>query len=71
MTWRLEVDTGACIGSGICASLSPELFALRGAHAEVLREGIEPDEQALEAADFCPASAITVTDGGQVIAPRP
>ena len=33
--------------------------------------GIEGDERVLDAADICPALAITVHDGNKVIAPTP
>jgi ferredoxin len=36
-----------------------------------LVSAVEPDEILLDAADSCPAMAITVTDGGVEIGPRP
>ncbi|CCB78317.1 Cytochrome P450 [Streptantibioticus cattleyicolor NRRL 8057 = DSM 46488] len=71
VAWRVEVDEHRCIASGMCAGLAPELFELDGAHARVLRGRIEPDETALDAADSCPMSAITVRDGDSVVGPRP
>ncbi|HWD02797.1 MAG TPA: ferredoxin [Amycolatopsis sp.] len=71
MTWKVEIDEHTCIGSGMCASLMPELFELDGAVARPLSDTIEPDETALDAADSCPAMAITITDGTEVVGPRP
>ncbi|MFD7527038.1 ferredoxin [Streptomyces sp. NPDC059849] len=70
MTWNVRVDHGLCQGSGMCAGTVPEVFALDGEHARARSEGIEPDEQVLDAADICPALAITVHDGNTVIGPR-
>jgi ferredoxin len=71
MTWHIEVDAQTCIGSGMCAALAPQWFALEGDHARALVSAVEPDEILLDAADSCPAMAITVTDGGVEIGPRP
>ncbi|HEY0448370.1 ferredoxin [Actinophytocola sp.] len=70
MTWHVEVDERTCIGSGMCAALAPELFTLDDDHASPVAPDIEPDEVALDAADSCPALAITVTDGAKAVAPR-
>ena len=71
MTWSIEVDGGVCIGSGMCAALLPETFELDGATARAVTETVEPDETVLDAADSCPAMAITVRDGAEVVGPRP
>jgi ferredoxin len=71
MTWSVEVDAHTCIGSGMCAALAPELFTLDGPTADVVSGSVEPGETVLDAADSCPASAITVTDGRAVVGPRP
>lgn len=71
MTWNVEVDGGMCIGSGMCASLVPEVFELEGATAKVLADEVKPDEIVLDAADSCPAMAIEVKEMGEVIGPRP
>ncbi|MEU3657811.1 ferredoxin [Streptomyces sp. NPDC032161] len=72
--WNVRVDPELCQGSGMCAGTVPEVFALDGMrdgreHARVKADGIEPDERVLDAADICPALAITVHDGASVIAP--
>jgi ferredoxin len=71
MTWHVEVNAQTCICSGMCAALAPQWFALVGDHATALISDVEPDEILLDAADSCPAMAITVTDGGVEIGPRP
>ncbi|MFJ4920993.1 ferredoxin [Streptomyces sp. NPDC088725] len=74
-TWHLEVDDSACIGSGMCAALAPQRFALESATANVVpgQAEAEPSEVLLDAADSCPMTAITVTDtsSGTVVGPRP
>ncbi|WP_410644847.1 ferredoxin [Amycolatopsis sp. lyj-346] len=71
MSWHVEVDEHTCIGSGMCAALMPEVFALDGAVANPVTPSVEADETVLDVADSCPAMAITVTDGGREIGPRP
>ncbi|MEV0263743.1 ferredoxin [Streptomyces sp. NPDC050617] len=70
MTWHIDVDRSVCIGSGICAGTAPELFRLEGERARAVQEDIEPQEGALDVADSCPALAITITEGTEVLAPR-
>ncbi len=69
--WRVTVDRGACLGSGICAALAPGLFTLDGERSRPLRATTQPEEAVLDAADSCPAAAITVTEGREVVGPRP
>jgi ferredoxin len=72
MTWKVAVDPHQCMASGMCAGIAPDLFALDGGeHSQPVKPDIEPDERALDAADVCPAMAITVHDGGTEIGPRP
>jgi ferredoxin len=71
MSWKVEVDGGTCIGSGMCASLMPEVFELEGATATVIADEVDADETVLDAADSCPAMAIEVKEAGKVIGPRP
>ncbi|MFJ1544966.1 ferredoxin [Streptomyces sp. NPDC088246] len=70
MAWNVRVDPQLCQASGMCAGVAPEVFALDGEHARVRADGIEPDERVLDAADICPAQAITVHEGASVIGPR-
>ncbi|EOD67819.1 hypothetical protein H480_14577 [Amycolatopsis vancoresmycina DSM 44592] len=71
MSWQVEIDEHVCIGSGMCAALMPEVFVLDGAKARTLTSAVGADETVLDAADSCPAMAITVTEGGREIGPRP
>ncbi|MGW7022884.1 ferredoxin [Streptomyces decoyicus] len=71
MTWKVEIDPQQCMASGSCAAIAPDLFVLDGEHARPLKERIDEDERALDAADVCPAVAITIRDGAEVVGPRP
>ena len=71
MTWKIEVDPSRCIASGMCVALAPERFSLDGDHAVAITADAEPDDVLLDAADSCPATAITITDNGTEIGPRP
>jgi ferredoxin len=68
MSYRITIDQAACSAHGDCAAIVPQAFAV----AEVATViGTASDELVLEAAEACPALAITVTDAdtGQVIFP--
>ncbi|MFJ9030589.1 ferredoxin [Streptomyces sp. NPDC102274] len=71
MAWQLHVDGERCMGSGLCAGMAPDYFTLEGDRARPLAASVEAHEVVLDAADSCPAMAITVVDGGREIAPRP
>jgi ferredoxin len=63
VTWRVRVDSGLCIGSGMCAATAPDRFALGAdAHSRPVRELIDEDESVRDAAASCPVEAISVTD---------
>ncbi|MFI1972026.1 ferredoxin [Streptomyces cinnamoneus] len=70
MTWRISVDRGRCMGSGICTALAPSSFVLDGERSRPAPGDAAPDEALLDAADSCPAGAITVTEDDRVIGPR-
>ncbi|MGY1433886.1 ferredoxin [Streptomyces reniochalinae] len=72
MTWRVEIDRDVCIGSGMCAGMAPSVFELENERSRAAAEQIDPQEAALDAADSCPALAITLLDeDGEVVGPRP
>lgn len=71
MTWHLSVDETYCGATGMCAALAPDLFELNEAYATPVKPDIDPDEIALDAADQCPTQAISVTENGKEIGPRP
>ncbi|WP_432062746.1 ferredoxin [Streptomyces sp. S1] len=68
--WTTAVDREMCMGSGMCAGLAPDLYRLEGDVAEPVRPEIAEDERALDAADSCPALAITVRAGARTVGPR-
>ncbi|GGN61132.1 hypothetical protein GCM10012285_59880 [Streptomyces kronopolitis] len=63
--WRVEVDRGVCIGSGMCVATAPDGFRLdtaRQSHPVAPETDAEAD--ILAAAEGCPVEAITVTLAG-------
>ena len=68
MSYVPRVDAGACAAHGDCAVVSPDVFLVDEV-AEVI--GVGTPESVLEAAEACPAAAITVidTDTGEQIYP--
>ncbi|GAA3370940.1 hypothetical protein GCM10020367_19590 [Streptomyces sannanensis] len=70
--WRVEVDRNVCIGSGLCAGTAPDGFRLDSANqSHPRRDETDADEAILDAAECCPAEAITITrsDTGEVVFP--
>jgi ferredoxin len=69
--WRVDVDRGTCIGSGICASLAPVAFALGADRvSRPVRAEVGEDLAVVDAANCCPVQAITLTEltTGRVVA---
>lgn len=63
MTWRVSVDPGLCIGSGICVGTAPGRFRFDDRQRSVpVAALIDPDEAVLDAAVSCPVEAIGLTD---------
>ncbi|MEU9035651.1 ferredoxin [Streptomyces sp. NPDC048352] len=58
----MRVDSGACLMSGLCMSLAPDVFGEDGHRAVALTDRSAPDGRLLEAAEFCPAEAIEISD---------
>lgn len=59
------VDRDACIGCGLCTSISPEVFAMDDEDvAIVVADPIPADAEASaqEAADSCPTDAISIEE---------
>lgn len=68
--WTVRVDRDACLGSGICAGTAPEHFRLEDGRSRPVEERVPPDDRVVDAADLCPAEAITVSDAaGRRLAP--
>lgn len=60
---RVLADTGACIGAANCVSFAPGVFSMGEDGTVVVREPEVSGDQAAraeEAADNCPAFAITI-----------
>lgn len=68
MSYRITIDQAACSAHGDCAAIAPEAFAVAEVASVI---GNAPDALLLEAAEACPALAITVTDADteQVVFP--
>jgi ferredoxin len=62
---RVTADQQLCVAAGICAAMAPEVFDQRDSDGKVLVLDGHPashlHKPAQEAADYCPAFAITVT----------
>jgi ferredoxin len=59
MTYIAKVNPGECSAHGDCVDIAPQVFRLDDV-AEVVGTG--PDDLILEAAEACPAVAISVVD---------
>ena len=68
MSYVPSIDAGACAAHGDCAVAAPDVFRVDEV-AEVI--GVGTPEAVLEAAEACPAAAITVidTDTGEQVYP--
>jgi ferredoxin len=71
-TWRVSVDAGRCVGSGVCAAAAPGHFRVVQGTSRPRAALIEPDEAAVGAADLCPVEAIAIrtASSGDLISPR-
>ncbi len=68
MSYVPRIEANACSAHGDCVEIAPQVFELQET-AVVIGDG--PDELILEAAESCPALAITVVDSetGETIFP--
>jgi ferredoxin len=63
VTWRVRVDPGLCVSSGMCVSSAPSRFEFGpDQHSRPVSELIDEDEAVRDAAASCPVEAISVTD---------
>lgn len=60
--WRIEVDHGACVGTGLCADAEPDCFKIEGGRSVVLRSLVEANERYLDVVEDCPVGAVSVYD---------
>jgi ferredoxin len=62
---QVSADQGLCVAAGICVATAPEVFDQRDSDGKVVvldgRPAPHLHKAALEAAEYCPAFAITVT----------
>jgi ferredoxin len=65
---QVSADQGLCVAAGICAATAPEVFDQRDSDGKVVvldgRPAPHLHNAAREAAEYCPAFAITVTTEG-------
>jgi ferredoxin len=63
MPAKISIDRNKCVGAGACAAIAPEVFQLDDEDKSVV---IDPEGAAIEdvkeAAERCPAGAITVEE---------
>lgn len=59
---KAKVDQDICVGSQDCVNACPEVFKMEGEKAVVYVEEVpkEAEGKCREAADACPAAAITI-----------
>jgi ferredoxin len=69
--WTIEVDKGACLGTGMCTATAPDHFRLEGGTSTPIKTDIDPSDAVVDAAESCPMEAILVrSSDGTVIAPQ-
>ena len=67
--WRVTVDLDLCISSGGCVMRAPEGFDLDIARQSCPRhEVMEASDEVLDAAENCPAEAISIVDAESGVA---
>ena len=67
MSYRAVVDPNECSAHGDCVDIAPQAFRLDDTAVVI---GTAPDDLMLEAAEACPAVAITIVDdSGRVVFP--
>jgi ferredoxin len=59
MTYVPKIDPNECSAHGDCVDIAPQVFQLDDTATVI---GTGPDELILEAAEVCPAVAISVVD---------
>jgi ferredoxin len=65
---EVSADQELCVAAGVCAATAPEVFDQRDSDGKVVvldgHPAVHLHKAALEAAEYCPAFAITVTANG-------
>jgi ferredoxin len=67
--WRIEVDHGACMGTGICAGVAPDVFQVVDGRSVPPAGTVPADENVLDAVESCPMEALRLRDAvsGEVL----
>ncbi|WSY80209.1 ferredoxin [Streptomyces sp. NBC_00876] len=61
--WRLSVDSGSCIGSGVCASVAPDHFTIDSSRrSRPTAAQVSRDDRLLDAAHTCPVEAVSIVE---------
>ncbi|MCE6993616.1 ferredoxin [Saccharothrix sp. S26] len=69
--WTIEVDRGACLGTGMCTSIAPDHFRLDDGTSSPVKARVDADDAVIDAAESCPMEAILVRSAdGEVLAPQ-
>ena len=61
---KANVNKETCIGCGLCETICPAVFVMKGSVAEVITESVPPQAEMTcrEAVESCPVAAITITE---------
>lgn len=63
--WVVETDRDRCIGSGACAFVAPDVFAVDGVgRVAVVGPVVAGDVRVREAVDNCPMDALRLIERG-------
>lgn len=55
-----KIDQNKCIGCGLCTSICPDCFEMKGSKASVVGDCKDVEDKCKEAAESCPVQAITL-----------
>ena len=55
----VSVSKSKCIGCGVCVSMAPNCFELKGDKA-IVKKGCKCDDDCKQAAESCPVDAINI-----------
>ena len=64
---KFYIDTGVCIGCGLCEEIAPRFFKIGNYHAELLGQPDREEDLALllDLRRDCPAGAIRIVQEGE------